>query len=65
MRELMRKRLAGGASALDQFTIGDTLGQQEKLRNMSSPDEGKINSMKDIGVLPGAATNTRSVLGKR
>jgi hypothetical protein len=65
MRDLMRKRLAGGPSALDQFTVGDTIGQQEKLRNSSLPTEPQLNVLKDLGVMPGASSHNRSVLGGR
>jgi hypothetical protein len=51
MRDLMRKRLAGGASALDQFTVGDTLGQQQKLRDLNTPNEPRMNALKDLGVM--------------
>ena len=52
MRDLMRKRLAGGASAIDQFTIGDTLGQQEKMRNLNAPQADQLRSLQSLGVYP-------------
>jgi hypothetical protein len=37
MRDLLRKRLSGGPQALDQFTIGDVLRQQDTLRSLQQP----------------------------
>jgi hypothetical protein len=62
MRDLMRKRLAGGASALDQFTVGDTLGQQQKLREMNSPNEDALHALQSMGVMNGPS-KSKSVLG--
>lgn len=59
IRDLMRKRLAGGAASLDNFTITDALGQQDKLRNMSGPIESQMNALKDLGVMPGAKQESR------
>lgn len=38
MRDLIRKRLAGGASALDQFAISDAIRTQQALKELSAPN---------------------------
>jgi hypothetical protein len=65
MRDLMRKRLAGGAAALDQFTVGEALKQQDTMRTMSSPNEDSMRAFQDLGVMPSGAPTHRSVMGGR
>lgn len=53
MRDLMRKRLAGGSQALDQFTTSETLKQQDMLKGLNTlPERSNPYSqsvMKDLG----------------
>jgi hypothetical protein len=64
VRDLIRKRLSGGANALEQFGISDITNTQEKLRNMGTIQDPQLNMLRDIGAVPSAAspTSTRSVL---
>ncbi len=53
MRDLIRKRLAGGSQAIDQFTTSETLKQQDMLKGLNAlPERSNIYSqsvMKDLG----------------
>lgn len=53
MRDLMRKRLSGGAQALDQFTTGEAIKQQDALKTLSQPnvqDPQTMSVLKDLGL---------------
>jgi hypothetical protein len=66
MRDLMRKRLAGGGAALDQFTVSDALKSQQSLRDLNTVDPGALAAMSSVGVLPSAVQPTsRSVMASR
>ncbi len=52
MRDLLRKRLAGGGQALDQFTIGDTLKSQQTLKDLNTVPEVNISVLRSLGILP-------------
>lgn len=66
VRDLLRKRLAGGAQALDQFALSDLAKTERELKQLGEPSEGSISILRSTGVLPnvpGKPPATGSVLG--
>jgi hypothetical protein len=49
MRDLLRKRLSGGAQALDQFTVGDALKTQQSLQDMYLPKKENLSVLSSMG----------------
>lgn len=65
MRDLIRKRLSGGAGALDTFTLDSLVGTNNKLKQRDDANAPNLNVLQAYGVIPNAqsgAAKSASVL---
>jgi hypothetical protein len=59
MRDLLRKRLGGGAAALDQFAVGDALRTQQSLQDIEVPNPTSLSVLDSIGATPGGRQSSK------
>jgi hypothetical protein len=53
MRDLMRRRLTGGAAGLDNYTVGDALKTQQTLQSIDTPKSEQLSVLSGIGAMKG------------
>lgn len=62
MRDMIRKRLAGGPGALDSFAIDSLVGTNNKIKQRDEASKPNLEMLQSYGVLPNGPPKSASVL---